>query len=141
MCFTVIIFCKCIFWYALVAIKHQLSKWFQLSLLITGKRFWSSSYGTLNVICVVMEIIVNLSPWNRSIVMTMSLIIQLSVHGLLTTTNNDETFPQDFLIILKHLLQNSRKYWRNVCLSTTYIMISLICSNNHTIVYYPSRKG
>ena len=49
-------------------------------------------------------------------------------HFLNSLISND-TFLQDFLVILKHSLQNYKKILKNCFLGKTYIVIYLACSN------------
>ena len=63
----------------------------------------------------------------RKILMTNSEIYLLSTH--FTNINNDETFPQDLLLILKHLLQNYQKILKKCLLSTTWTVMLSTDSN------------
>ena len=59
-----------------------------------------------------------------------------------TTISNEETFHQDFLVILKHSPQNFYKILNKCVFDSTHIISSLPCSEfKHTIVCYPSLKG
>ena len=53
--------------------------------------------------------------------------IQSCVQFSLTTIDNEETFYQDFLGILKHSLENSLKNWNKCFLDTTSIMTYVTC--------------